>query len=46
MRGMGVEVMGYDMIERRRIVHLAPDLLDFLPAFLKTGALSGTGFEG
>lgn len=46
MRGMGVEVAAHDTILRRRIVHLAPDPMDVLPAFLKTGTLAGTGPGG
>lgn len=45
MRTMGVDVRAHDMITRRRIVHLAPDLAAFLPAFLKAGAPLGTGPE-
>jgi tRNA A-37 threonylcarbamoyl transferase component Bud32 len=34
MRSMGVKTPKYDKIERRRIVHLAPDVAGFLAEFL------------
>lgn len=41
MRAMGVKTPEYRSIERRRIVHLAPDMSGFLAAFLRQEAASG-----